>query len=148
MIEQKQKKPLTERQAKNCEEAREPVCHCRCGGAMHGGKRGGGNASMEFYYGLPEDDPHYTPSPEKRKQQQQERIAAKKRAKQERVDAAWKVTQDILSQKYAAQRENNWELANQFSKQFKVAYDHYEAVRKSKDGILEEEEQNGRPRNL
>ena len=92
---------------------------------------------MEFYYGLPEEDPHYTPSPEKRKQQQQERREAKRKEKQERVDAAYKVSQDILSAKYAAQRENNWELANQLSKQFLEAYHHYEAVRKSKDGIVQ-----------
>lgn len=137
MSEQKPKRPLTERQAKNCEEAREPVCHCRCGGQMHGGKRGGGDAPMEFYYGLPEDDPHYTPSPEKRKQQQQERREAKRKEKQGRVDAAYKASQDILSAQYAAQRENNWELAHQLSDQFLEAYYHYEAVRKSKDGIVQ-----------
>ncbi len=137
MSEQKPKRPLTERQAKNCEEAREPACHCRCEGTMHGGKRGGGDAPMEFYYGLPEDDPHYTPSPEKRKQQQQERREAKRREKQERVDAAWKVCMDILSAKYAAQRENNWELANQLSKQFLEAHNYHEAVCKSKDGIVQ-----------
>ncbi len=91
---------------------------------------------MEFYYALPEDDPHYTPSPEQRRQQQQERREAKQKAKQERVDAAYKVSQDILSAKYAAQRESNYELANELSKQFLAAYYHYEAVRKSKDGIV------------
>lgn len=37
--------------AMRCEEAREPVCKCRCGGKLHGAKRGDVTA-------LPYDDPH------------------------------------------------------------------------------------------
>ncbi len=51
-------KALTERQARNCEEAKGPVCRCRCGGALHGAKRGGDNPDRTWYEALPEDDPH------------------------------------------------------------------------------------------
>ncbi len=123
---------LTEHQAKNCEEAREPACHCRCGGKAHGAKRGGGNAGMEFYYSLPEDDPHYTPSPERRKQLAAERQAIKRQARQERIEAAFKVKMDILTAKYTAQREGNYELAGVLSKEFLEAHRLYEEVRKAK----------------
>ena len=49
---------LTERQARNCEEALGPVCRCRCGGALHGAKRQGYEQGRDFYESLPEDDPH------------------------------------------------------------------------------------------
>lgn len=49
---------LSERQARNCEEARMPRCRCRCGGALHGAKRGGIQPPREWYETLPEDDPH------------------------------------------------------------------------------------------
>jgi hypothetical protein len=49
---------LSERQARNCEEARLPRCRCRCGGALHGAKRGGDNPPREWYESLPPDDPH------------------------------------------------------------------------------------------
>jgi flagellar biosynthesis/type III secretory pathway protein FliH len=127
---------LTERQAKNCEEAREPACHCRCGGQAHGGKRGGGDAPMSFYYSLPEDDPHYTPSPEKRKQIQQEKQEAKHKERQDRIDAAEKVKQDALSAYYKAYREEQYDLAKELHVKFMEAYNHVEAVRKSKDGIV------------
>lgn len=52
-------KTLSERAAKNCEEAREPRCRCRCGGKLHGAKRGGADASREWFEALPADDPHY-----------------------------------------------------------------------------------------
>jgi hypothetical protein len=56
-------KPLSERQARRCEEAREPVCHCRCGGAKHGARRAGTEGTpRSFFEQLPEDDPHYVPS--------------------------------------------------------------------------------------
>ncbi len=125
-------KPLTERQAKNCEEAREPACHCRCGGRAHGAKRGGGNAGMEFYYTLPEDDPHYTPSPTKRYQLQQE----KRKERQERIDVAEKTKQDALTAVYTARRDGNYELASELHVKFMEAYNHAVAVRKSKDGII------------
>lgn len=49
---------LSERQARNCEEARHPVCRCRCGGALHGAKRGGTKPDRSYYEQLPDDDPH------------------------------------------------------------------------------------------
>ena len=72
---------LSQRQASNCEQAREPVCRCRCGGALHGARRGDGDA---FFNGLPDDDPHHIDSPEQKK--------AKKKAER---DAAWKRRLDI-----------------------------------------------------
>lgn len=39
--------------AKRCEEATEPKCRCRCGGALHGAKRGSTDS-------LPLGDPHST----------------------------------------------------------------------------------------
>lgn len=59
-------KALSLAQANNCETAREPVCKCRCQGALHGARRGEGIA---FFNGLPVDDPHYIPSAEARKEQ-------------------------------------------------------------------------------
>ncbi len=70
---QQEKKPLSERAARACEEARQPSCKCRCGGTQHGTKRGGGqygkqsdgtflDTPREFFELLPEDDPHYVPS--------------------------------------------------------------------------------------
>lgn len=44
-------KALSWRAAQNCENAKELVCHCRCGGANHGAKRG--NVGD-----LPFEDPH------------------------------------------------------------------------------------------
>lgn len=52
-------KPLTERQARNCEEALHPRCRCRCGGTLHGAKRAGiSNPSRQWYENLPREDPH------------------------------------------------------------------------------------------
>ena len=67
---------LSVRQAAKCEEAKEPACHCRCGGALHGAKRNGGSsAGAAFFAALPDDDPHHIDSKEQR--------AAKKRAEKE-----------------------------------------------------------------
>lgn len=59
-------KQLSDRQAQRCEEAIGDVCHCRCGGAFHGAKRGGtagdGTIDRAFFETLPKDDPHYLPS--------------------------------------------------------------------------------------
>lgn len=55
------KKALTERQARNCEEAKLPRCRCRCGGLLHGAKRGGVKPERSFYEALPKDDPHCIP---------------------------------------------------------------------------------------
>ena len=49
-------RPLNYTQADACEYARYPRCKCRCGGALHGARRG-----IEFDK-LPTDDPHHTES--------------------------------------------------------------------------------------
>lgn len=59
-------KPLSDKQAQACENATQLVCKCRCGGALHGAKRGGtaadGGLDRAFFESLSEDDPHYLPS--------------------------------------------------------------------------------------
>jgi hypothetical protein len=52
-------RPLSAYQAANCEHALEPVCRCRCGGALHGAKRLGLALDPAGYFLLPPDDPHY-----------------------------------------------------------------------------------------
>ena len=41
--------------AKRCEGSDHTRCRCRCGGALHGVKRG---LDESFFFNLPEDDPH------------------------------------------------------------------------------------------
>jgi hypothetical protein len=55
-----QKRFLSKRQAQRCEDACEPICKCRCGGAFHGAKRGS-------IAGLSESDPHFVPTAEWKK---------------------------------------------------------------------------------
>lgn len=63
-------RPLTQREADRCENARTPVCRCRCGGAFHGkGRVPDGDFSK-----LPPEDPHYRP-PKVRKKSFSELIA-------------------------------------------------------------------------
>jgi hypothetical protein len=52
-------KPLTQREADRCEQAKERVCKCRCQGSKHGAARvpAGGDFSS-----LPLDDPHHRPA--------------------------------------------------------------------------------------
>lgn len=53
-------KALSLKQAQSCENALHPRCRCRCGGRLHGAKRGGESVpDRQFFSGLPEDDPHY-----------------------------------------------------------------------------------------
>lgn len=64
-------RPLSSAQASNCENAREPVCKCRCGGALHGAARapiGSAQDDPLFYESLPETDPHHLPSDAERKE--------------------------------------------------------------------------------
>lgn len=67
---------LSVKQADKCEQAKEHVCKCRCGGALHGAKRGSG---ITFFNRLPANDPHYIQSKE-----------AKAAAKRQRREEAWK----------------------------------------------------------
>lgn len=46
---------LSLRQAQRCETSDHSRCRCRCGGALHGVKRG---LDESFFFSLPEDDPH------------------------------------------------------------------------------------------
>lgn len=66
----KRLKPLSFRQATNCETAREPKCVCRCGGKLHGAARGdrGLLDSRRFYEDLPASDPHHIPSEAERQE--------------------------------------------------------------------------------
>lgn len=68
-------------QASRCETAKNPSCHCRCHGALHGRKRGGEATDAidrEFFEKLPEDDPHHVRSnEEKLKRVRMKRAAAK-----------------------------------------------------------------------
>ncbi len=81
------KKPLSKLQALNCEQAKEPTCKCRCGGRLHGAKRGGtiGDPPASFFAQLPEDDPHYVPSAEAVAQKRRERLEQKRREREERI---------------------------------------------------------------
>jgi hypothetical protein len=58
-------KPLTERQARRCEDARGGRCRCRCGGAFHGSHRAQiavdvkqAETPREWFEELPPTDPH------------------------------------------------------------------------------------------
>lgn len=61
---------LSNRQATNCETAKNKVCRCRCGGLLHGAMRHlieEGRAKKEFFETLPQDDPHHVRSDEEKK---------------------------------------------------------------------------------
>lgn len=79
------KRALSLREITRCEDAREPVCHCRCGGVLHGAGRGTGR---EFFESLPETDPHYYPS-------QQARQERKQREREERDRRRYQVLAEI-----------------------------------------------------
>lgn len=64
-------RPLSAAQASNCENAREPVCKCRCRGALHGAARAPAGSDQDhplFYESLPETDPHHLPSDAERQE--------------------------------------------------------------------------------
>jgi hypothetical protein len=46
---------LSLRAAQRCETSDHSRCRCRCGGALHGARRG---LDETYFLGLPEDDPH------------------------------------------------------------------------------------------
>ena len=74
------KNSLTMYQASTCETAREPVCKCRCGGALHGARRGGelsgGAVDTSFFEGLPEDDAHHvTPEVVRKTRSREQRVS-------------------------------------------------------------------------
>lgn len=68
------------RAATRCETAKGKVCHCRCGGKLHGAARMKPEKAgvREFFEALPESDPHHVPSAEEKKRRARERRAAEK----------------------------------------------------------------------
>jgi hypothetical protein len=58
--------------ARRCESACKPKCKCRCGGLLHGKKRGDDPA---FFEALPDDDPHKA----MRKRERKKRVLKKDR---------------------------------------------------------------------
>lgn len=81
MAESTLNKPLSDKQAQSCENAAGKVCRCRCGGALHGRRGGGTNASgsidRTYFEGLPDDDPHRLPTAEEKTAQAEERREAR-----------------------------------------------------------------------
>jgi hypothetical protein len=94
MNDQQPQKPLSEHAAISCEEARGSTCLCRCGGLLHGAKRGGASYGKQadgsfvgtpraFFEHLAEDDPHFILSAEAKAQLRQERKEQKRREREE-----------------------------------------------------------------
>jgi hypothetical protein len=100
------KKALTKAQAQKCEDASEPVCKCRCGGAEHG--RGGGEG-LEYFQGLPPDDPHHLPTDEEKKAAIKARLEEKRRLKAEADKRKWDYI-DKHNQEMAEMYKNNPDL--------------------------------------
>lgn len=50
--------------AKRCETAEHKTCKCRCGGLLHGVKRG---IDPQFFESLEKDDPHFALEPQRKK---------------------------------------------------------------------------------
>ncbi len=93
-------KPLSEKQARSCEEAKDPVCKCRCGGRLHGARRGGDNDTpRSFFEGLPEDDPHYLPSAAKVAEAEEKRKEEKRRERDEMYRRRWDALRELASEK-------------------------------------------------
>lgn len=75
---------------RRCEEAQEPVCHCRCGGTYHGKKRNGDKpADRAFFESLPDDDPHHLLSKDELRERKNAAKREKTRLKNEKIAAAW-----------------------------------------------------------
>lgn len=88
-------KALTLRQASECENARLPVCRCRCGGKLHGAGRGGAtpDTAQAFFESLPADDPHRLPTAT----ELQAAKTARQEAKRLERDAAQRRKWDMLA---------------------------------------------------
>ena len=63
---------LSLKMAARCESAAEPLCKCRCGGALHGAKRGTGAA---FFDALAADDPHFVATKARKKRERDAAVA-------------------------------------------------------------------------
>jgi hypothetical protein len=82
-------KTLTLTQARNCEQAKEPVCKCRCAGRLHGARRGGAAPDRAFFEGLQENDPHALLDAARQEVIRKERLEAKRRARAELMERRW-----------------------------------------------------------
>lgn len=84
-------KALSLRQALNCETAKEPVCKCRCGGALHGAKRNGNGAyDAAWFEALPDDDPHHMMSKAEKREAFNARKREETRQRNEARMEAWR----------------------------------------------------------
>jgi hypothetical protein len=64
---------LSLRQAQACENALNSRCRCRCGGALHGAKRGGADVpGRAWFEDLPANDPHRVSDANDRRRQRKE----------------------------------------------------------------------------
>lgn len=59
MAQQAYKRALSSREIVNCENATQPACKCRCGGALHGARRVKPEDGIAGFHALPDDDPHH-----------------------------------------------------------------------------------------
>lgn len=67
MSERLRARRLSQKQAQACENALTPRCRCRCGGQLHGAKRGGEEVPpREWFEELAPDDPHRITTEEER----------------------------------------------------------------------------------
>lgn len=73
---------LSFRQISDCEHARTNRCRCRCGGKLHGIKRGDGET---FFEALPVDDPHFLPTEEERKTRKRTKTRERKQRQYQRL---------------------------------------------------------------
>jgi len=103
-------KALSQRMANECENAKNPTCHCRCGGMLHGARRAptntSGDTAPQWFEQLPETAPHFVPSKKRAKELAKERKRAKKKAERE---ARWAAIQKRMAEQTEMQREQ-WGL--------------------------------------
>jgi hypothetical protein len=83
-------KALSDKQIASCENATTPVCKCRCGGALHGVARGGPNPAWDFFYDLPEDDPHHIYTRQEKRDRHNAKLREKTRLKEEKRMAMYR----------------------------------------------------------
>lgn len=97
-IAQKEQRPLSDKMARKCEEAKGGICHCRCGGRFHGrsaGKVESGVVPFSYYNeDLPEDDPHWLPNEEQKDARKNETYEARKLQYKLKTAGKWHVYND------------------------------------------------------
>lgn len=85
------------RAASRCENAKGKVCHCRCGGKLHGAMRHlieEGREVPGYFEALPESDPHHVPDAEEQKRRRRMKNAEKKARGQGRLWAIFTEEED------------------------------------------------------